>query len=197
MKNGIIRKTHMRLLVLFITLIGGCTSYMEFPIKLSSQYDGGDKIPLRAGLYMTKNFKEYMQIIGRIEYHTDVFGKFGEALSKGAESMTTKAFREVVILDQVDQEASKKVNVLITPEIDSIVSNYVGPTATVKIKWTIKDITGKVLYMNTFVGEGSGKGTSFRYPTALENAYTRAIEDHFNKAFAGISKNKWWEGATY
>lgn len=192
MNIGQIKRTHLSYLIISITLLFGCSSYMEFPINLSIKSDRTDKIPLRVGLCMDRKFKEYAPLMYNIEYHTNVYGKFGEALTKGAESMTNKAFREVVIVDNIDQAASKGVNVVIIPEIDSI--TIVEAPASVKVKWTIRDVNGKVLYMNTFVGEVKEKDCC----RLFKNYCARAIEDHFNKAFDGITKNKWWEGiATY
>ena len=179
-------------ITLSLLLVGCAPRYVEFPITSPTRSDGIRKIPLRAGLYMSNSFKELTQIMYVVDY-TSVFGRFGPAFAKGAESMAKEAFEDVVILDHPEQAAVKKTNILIIPEIDFIGFDYTASTATIKIKWSIKDIGGKVLYLNTFIGEGDGKGTSIRYPTKLANACTRAIEDHFRKALDGILKTRWWE----
>jgi hypothetical protein len=183
---------YLTFIIISITLLICCDSIaMEFPI----QSHVIAKIPLRAGLYIDKKFKD-IPIPQCDICHTKNFSesdlsiKFIEALNKGIETMTDKAFREVVIVDQLGP-VPKEVNVLIIPEIDFIGSYHIdGSTAPVKIKmkWTIKDINGKVLYMNTFIGEGIRK-KEYRYgfPCYL------AIEDQLNKAFNGITESKWWE----
>jgi hypothetical protein len=179
------------LLIIPFSLFLSCTNYVKLPIVLSLQPNDIDKIPLRAGLYMPKEFKDYTPLVGKIEFHTEIYYKIGEALSNGANEILNKAFRETVILDQEENAASKNVDVVVIPEIDSITAKSFN-FATARIKWTIRDLNKKVLYLNTFVGEGKGEG--FRGPTIMESAYTHAIEDQFNKAFFGITKNKWWEG---
>lgn len=176
-----------------IVLLTGCgPKYIEFPAALSSQSQGLVRIPLRAGLCMPPNFREFVVPMYRQDYQ-DFYGKFGEALTVGAEGMAKKAFKEVVVLAQAEEAASQRVDVVVTPAIDYIGFDYGDSTATVKVKWTVADVSGRVLYMNTFIGQGDGKGTSFRYPTKLKKACTRAIEDHFDKTLVGLSGSRWWE----
>jgi hypothetical protein len=172
-----------------VSLLFGCTQYVDFPITVT-QTDGITRIPLRAGLYMTKEFKELTPLLYKVEFHTDVFGKVGEALRNGATNLVNRSFKEAVILEQPEQAASKNLDVLVVPAIDAI-NNDIG----VKIKWTIKDMNGKIVYMNTFTGTAAGKEIKgIRFTTKVVNAWTLAIEDHFDKAYAGISGSKWWDG---
>jgi hypothetical protein len=180
-------------LIATMALFTGCApKYVEFPVTLSPQAEQIGKVPLRAGLCMPSEFREFVVPMYRQDYQTS-FGSFGKALSTGAEQVAKRIFRDVVVLGNAAEAGAQQVDVVVTPTVDRIAFNYDASTATVKVKWTITDVSGKVLYMNTFIGEGDGKGTSIRYPTKLKHACTRAINDHFDKALVGLSDKRWWQ----
>jgi hypothetical protein len=179
-----------------ILLLVGCgPQYVELPINLSLEQISIDRIPLTAGLYIEKKYSEFALPLYKVDFQT-FFVKLGEAFDTGAEEMTRKAFREVIILDGVDQTGIPKgVNVLIIPEIYSFDNDVTSTayTAEFTVKWTIKDTDGRVLYVNTFVGNGSIETGIGGASAKIRNSWSHAIEDQFNKAFNGIINNKWWE----
>jgi hypothetical protein len=182
------RNSFICFLLIILFCLTGCTKYLEFKPKLSYP-ELSNKIPLRAGLYLPTTFTEFTPPLYKVDF-TVVYGKVGKALTEGTISMTKKSFKEVVILEEQDQAAINKVDVIITPKCEHI--SYYSFPAVVKLQWTITDMNDKILYMNSFEGssnkyKGLGESISF-------TKFTFALEDQFNKAFDGITKTKWWEG---
>jgi hypothetical protein len=152
------------------------------------------QIPLRVGLYLDPKLINFIKVPAP-KYSNKI--DMGDALGKGAQYIVNKAFREVVSIYTTDPELIPKgLDALIIPEIDDIqesdemnVYKKYG-TVTVKIKWTIKDVNNKTIYVNTLTGEATYK----HWPTVQrEEGYTRAVEDQFTKAYIALTSTNWWQ----
>lgn len=157
-----------------------------------------DKIPLRAGLYLTPSFKNFSY---RYAWAHPVYVliSMGVALEGGSIRALKNIFKEVVLIDGIDLDPLKeKIDVVVTPEIVMVevkhgASTYERDVRT-SIKWSIVSVEGKEIYMNTVTGEGSFKIAMTRSRTRDEAVagYTRALQDHFLKAQDDIYSSKWW-----
>jgi hypothetical protein len=158
-----------------------------------------EKIPLRVGLYLDPKSMNYSKIVPPDYPNLKGIIHMGEALSKGAETVIGSAFKEVVNIYTKDRELIPKgLDALVIPEIEKIYDTVKTrhPEAIVSIKWSIQDINGRILYMNTFTGDVKFKFAAFVSPfERLCEAYTKAIEDQFAKAYIGITSTNWWQTA--
>lgn len=155
-----------------------------------------EKIPLRAGLYLNQYFRDFRK--------GSIF--LGYSFTKAAEEIANKAFEEVVAIDTRDPDLiPKNIEAIVIPEIEKVYGvnpaedpNRFGHYGTilVRIKWSIFDMKGRILYMNTFESEAKVRktfSTPKGFDTRLCEAYTQAIKDNFEKAFISISSTNWWK----
>ena len=183
------------LMLIFIpALLVGCQSQKVYKIQtkllIPSKEEG--KIPLRAGLYLDPKLRNYSSGIIHM----------GEALSNGAQNIIFSAFKDVVIIYTMDPELIPKgLDALVIAEIDGGYFKETSEgtvnlewTIIVKIKWTIQDTNGKTLYLNTFMGESKFRQVPrWSFFRKRCEAYTKAIEEQFTKAYIGITSANWWE----
>ena len=192
-----------RILLFIMILLCGCSTnptFVKVQINSSLPFREVEKIPLRVGLYLDPNLINYSRTPPRWEDRNFVI-QMGEALSNGAQNVTNKAFREVVNVYTIDAELLPKgLDALVIPEVDRIYGGYgterpLG-TVIVRIRWRIIDLSGKVIYMNTFGAESKWSiftTTALNYFDVLSRNYTKAIEEQFIKAYIGITSTNWWE----
>jgi len=191
--------SQLMLLIITSIFLSGCQHQKIYKMQanLSISIKEIEKIPFRVGLYIDPELMNYSM---RSRYIPGII-HLGESLSKGAENIVSKAFKETVIIYTKDPELIPKgLDALVIPEIDKIyvfgeeggIGSYT--TVIVKIKWSIIDKNGKILYINTFTGE-----EKYRRPTTIFSMFprlcegsTKATEDHFTKAFIGITSTNWW-----
>jgi hypothetical protein len=162
-----------------------------------------EKIPLRVGLYLGEYFKTFKK-----EHRGERVIYMGESLWKGAEEVADKVFEKVINVQIGDPKSIRfipeRIEALVFPEIDKIWGGYPDEiqkvfakgVVLVRIKWSIFDGKGKILYMNTFGSEGKYQkmyGTPEGIATRVCEAYTQAIKDNFAKAYVGISSTNWWQ----
>lgn len=193
------------ILIIILGFSSACRTTLNEKIRtdLSITVNEVGKIPLRVGLYLSPEFMNY----SKTPSHYSESGRIqmGEALSKGAEDITNKAFKQVVTIYKTDPESFPKgLDAIIIPEVEKTYGGFVGEltrqysyyqTVTVKLKWTIKDMNQKTLYTNTFTTEVEYRNDPvFGQRERLLKAYTKAIEDQFAKAFSGITSINWWGG---
>ena len=182
--------------IVILSLLSGCVHPKNVQISLPIPVEETEKIPLRAGLYLDKQFTNYS-----ITYLAVI--NVGEALSKGAENIINKAFQEGVTIYTTDLTMIPKgLDVLVIPEIDRIyvyehgLGSYWSNTSVIaRIKWRIQDMNGKIVFMNTFTGEDMYKRPANIYSMSSRacKGAAKALENHFTKAFVGLTSIKWWE----
>jgi hypothetical protein len=165
-----------------------------------------EKIPLSVALYMDRPLSVWVYDpcidIGSAPGSCLFEISMGAALSDGAEFVAREAFKDVIIIDSTEAKIiSEELEALVIVEVDKIYSNetikmtfsHYG-TVTVRLKWTIQDPKGKKIYFNTFVGEAKYR----RAPTItmgerMKEAFSKASEEQFRKAFEGITSARWWK----
>ncbi|MBI5756566.1 MAG: hypothetical protein HZA12_06535 [Nitrospirae bacterium] len=166
-----------------------------------------DKIPLRAGIYLSPGFKKFsykdVYLRGALGQEFYALISMGDALEGGSILALKNIFKEVVLIDGMDPEPLKeKIDVVVTPEVVKVEVKllYVGineRAVRASIKWSIVSVEGKEIYVNTVTGEGSYKlplwlGGKDAPVEAAVPGYIRALQDHFLKAQDDIYSNKWW-----
>jgi hypothetical protein len=157
-----------------------------------------DKIPLRAGIYVSQNT---MAPISMWYYH-DQPNRLSppvvvvNAMSNAFDTIMDRSFKQVSKLSKSDLTATQEnIDVIVIPELTELKYTFVdiGVLAqrikvTLKMKWSIKDRNNKILYMNTFSTETIGDK---REP--IEKIHEKAITDNFNQAYLAITSSRWWQ----
>lgn len=155
------------------------------------------KIPLKAQLYMEKRFRNFT-LSGKKFKNVEL----GEGLSRGAEEALMEIFNEVAAIKaerplkevfnefaKINREADiykKNQEIIVLPEILDVfwVSSDVEDSQFhIICKWTIFDIKGRILYVNTIDSVGM-KG---------KTQYAQAAEDLYKKLITQMYASKWWE----
>lgn len=183
-KKGIV---NLLLLLIAILTIGGCAIKIE---NLDIMLPSSDKIPLRVGLYMSPEFRNYIYSKQGAKFH------IGEGLSIGAEKALKQVFNEVVIINNKSDISNQNIKAVISPEILdvdlSISYNDVIYFFRTSCRWTISGADSKVYYNDTITGVG--KHNSFASGTTrAKKALTNAIENHYFKFIEQMLSSKWWE----
>lgn len=191
---------HAILVVTTIITISGCApALVPTNYNILSPTLRSDRIPLKAGLYLSAKFKK-AALIGNKGGRDSVI-LIGESLAAGATRTIPLAFEDMVILESSDSKNNKGINVIITPEIVDLENVLVGFPPMSKwesrlsCKWTIKNLDGDVVYLNTIIGEGRYKAftTAFTYRNRLAQSMLPAIQDHYEKLLADLLARHWWE----
>jgi len=165
-----------------------------------------DKIPLRAGLYLKPDIRNYSKKGPIASFVTHTTFSMGDALSSGSERVLRNIFKDVVIIDQLESDLStKNIDVIVTPELVGIygqakmIDGSKVPKAVNQLvmKWNIVSPDGKIIYVNTITGEGLQK-LSFSFTSAgiaedEKNNMLMLIKDQFQKAQEDIYSSGWWK----
>ena len=168
---------------LLLTTIGCSFAIRDYELQEVSS----PKIPLRVGLYMAPSFRNYLD--NRIQ--------LGEGMRKGAEEAARKAFEDVVMIDSLSSAEipRREIKAIASPEIVGA-GIVLDPTLIqtsiryqITVKWTIWSPDGKIIYMNTFRGEGISRA---HFPS-IETSTTLAAKEQYDKFLAHIVSHRWWE----
>lgn len=116
------------LLLIAILTIEGCAVKIE---NLDIMLPSSDKIPLRVGLYMSPEFRNYTYSIGGGKY------QIGEGLSIGAEKALKQVFNEVVIINNKSDISNQDIKAVISPEILDVDVKDPPEPMRILCKWTI------------------------------------------------------------
>jgi hypothetical protein len=169
-----------------ILVTSGChAGIREYTLQASPS----PRIALRVGLYMSPAFRAYRD---------NLVGELGDGMRRGAEQAARQAFEEVVIIDSLSSAEipRRAIKAIVSPEIVKVGAVAWGVpgwlTYEITCTWTIWSADGKVVYMNTFTGTGTGR--AFVASTRVSTAMTFAAKDQYNKFLAHVASNRWWEG---
>lgn len=171
-----------------------------------SNAEVANKIPLRAGLYLSPTIKNYLRRGPLASFVIHVSFSMGDALSNGSERMLRNIFQDVVIIDQFKNDLSaENIDVVVTPEVVGIFSKGKMPSDSVVpqvilqfvVKWNIVSLDGKNIYMNSITGECLQKKsysfTSGGIEEDEKNNMLLLIKDQFQKAQDDIYTSGWWK----
>lgn len=197
---------------MLILVICSCGTTKEIKINIPNDFqmtnvEVAEKIPLRAGLYISPSIKNFEKKGGIFMPYVMVFSfPIGDAMSIGCEKTLRNIFRNVVLIDRLDSDLSKKdIDVLIIPELSGLIqeresARVIGPVKPVVhmvMKWKIVSTDGKNIYFNTIKGGGT-----LMFPicytldgqTEVErNSMLFVMKDLFQKSQDDIYSNAWWK----
>ena len=160
-----------------------------------------DKIPLKAGLYLSQDFRDAIYPIhfwGGVAFATAFAG---DALCNSSEKIMQNIFQEVMILDSTNkapERTSQKYDVIIAPQIVNLdyeirTSGLTGwHIVQTVIKWDIASSDGKEIYAGTMKSDEirvKNPGKSNRIDLCLKPS----LKDNFQKAQEDIYTNGWWK----
>jgi hypothetical protein len=181
----------IRLWIFFVCVLlmtGGCASFevRDFDLEPPSS----TKIPLRVGLYMSTEFRNYRT------YGLGADQRLGDGMRQAAERTVKLVFEDVVLIDSVSSIEIPRIGIkaIISPEIVGAVLLQNLPFLSryqITCKWTIWTPDGKIAYMNTFRGEGTDN--SFVGTTRIDKSMTLAAKEQYQKFLVHILSTKWWE----
>ncbi|MCL5885099.1 MAG: hypothetical protein M1377_07155 [Deltaproteobacteria bacterium] len=156
-----------------------------------------EKIPLRAGLYLSPSFQRRVFVGNLVGAPHGI--AIGGAMTTGAVRTMKTVFRETAVIENDNTATTwKEADVIVSPEI--LETNYRGfafshAETFVMCKWTIAGRDGRTYYVNTI----TGKGYLDKWPGGpygrdkMNEAMVLAIQDHYQKLAVDLLKNKWWE----
>jgi hypothetical protein len=165
-----------------------------------------DKIPLRAGLYLKPDMKNYVKKgpLGSAVTHTSFL--MGDALCGGSERMLRNIFKDVLVIDHLESDLSaRNIDVIVTPDLVGITaqnkmvegSRLINRVIELVIKWNIVSLDGKSIYVNTITGESPAKASFSFLSSGIEederNNMLRVVKDQFRKAQDDLYNNGWWK----
>ena len=178
-------------LVTLVACLSGCTVHHAIRGNLNvPKTTVAAKIPLRVGLYMSPNFRKdtFFAVMTIHEVH------LGEGMSRGAEKACRAAFEEVVLLEEEQTDLTKwNLDAVIHPVITERSVRLIGGltySCSMNAKWTIIDLDGNILYVNSFPGEHIIKAPTSDIWT---KCMTSAVEEHYEKLLSHLLSVNWWE----
>jgi len=187
------------IMVWLIVLWGCAPAIVSTDIKIGADPSSVRKIPLKAGLLFSEQFRKAAFVGNKGGRETPI--AIGDSLVEGAKQAVGMAFSDVVVLESTGAGNAGDIAVIVTPEIVTLENVLVGfpPVSKwntrVSCKWTIKTFQGEQKYLNTIVGEGHYEAftTGFTYGTRLAESMVPAIQDHYKKLLVDITTRPWWE----
>lgn len=190
---------HLLIFLAMLMFLSACTHTFQIPVDLYKDRKEENKIPLRVGLWMPTDFLSYTYTKKVPMGMGDKFVfPLGEVFSKMSERMVETAFQETVTLSSLDDAIAKNIKVVIFPQIQMI--DIAAPPRAwayyrtmVIIKWTAVAPTGRIIWVNTFKGEGEVKVSYSHRKRNVCKCMQLAVEDHFSKALDGIVSSTWWQ----
>ena len=159
------------------------------------------KIPLHVGLYLTPQFKQFTFKGGKGGIHDPFTISIGDTMCSYAESSLKELFLDVSIINDLEQDPKiNHVDVIIMPEIidiDSIVDTWKPDywKSNVTCKWSIKNINGIYLYLNTIVGINYYRpkfGFTNNDNDSVKEGVILAIQNHYQRLIDDIIQINWW-----
>jgi hypothetical protein len=202
----IIMKTKLKTLVVDLCLLSIILSLTSCatnePVLIPNNIDitsteFNNKIPLRAGLYLSQQYRNAFYPIRQIQVFIGT-ALAGDALSYNSEKIMRNIFQEVIILDSMGNIpglADRKYDVIVSPEIVTLRSDLGGSTrwtcwclAQTSIKWNIVSPEGKEIYISTI------KSDEIKIPKGYYvDCIQTSLKDLFQKSQEDIYKNNWWK----
>lgn len=205
----------MKKIAIFITilLLMSC-AVSEFSIRenFSIPKPIPVKLPLNAGIYLTSELCNFKAI--EEQRHYKELYLFGESICYGIKKMSDNIFIEKTMLTDTIN-INSNIDVIIIPKVVQSDVIQLGMKEKIRIllriKYSIIDNNKKVLWIDTYQGEGINKWRKSFFlflficpPLFYYDAYVKgkedietclrmALEDHFINASQGILSSRFWE----
>jgi hypothetical protein len=161
-----------------------------------------NKIPLRGGLYLSKDFRNAKY---PIRDRATFFGvvSAGDTLCYNSEKIMKNIFQEITVLESMritSESKSQEYDVIITPEVvkldyQLITTIPVRCLVETVIKWNIASPEGKEIFISTIRSDEvkiSGPKEERCIKPSLENNFRKAQEDIYS---SGWWIKQWWKNS--
>ncbi|MGD1276905.1 MAG: hypothetical protein ABR964_06755 [Tepidisphaeraceae bacterium] len=184
-------------LLLVVAAAGGCKTMNEIKPHPALAGPPGN-IPLRAGLYLSPvlcRLQVPMWREGTLISLNTQYAVLGPALAADSETVVRRAFQHAVLVNSPDPtQMSPDLDVLVIPEPEQVGVGLEG--AVLRMRWTVKNRAGRTVYLNSFrSAKYSGYNDTFfawEHRSQAIAAMDSAMEEQFNKAFAGMTTSPWY-----
>lgn len=197
-KMEIVTHLFVQFIILLSLVSCGGPVRMNIPVGQLDVAPPEQKIPLKAGLYLSQAFRSTQTplAIGGNKFG-DIY--IGEALSSAAEKMMRNLFREVTVLDKhgnSQDSTAMTYDVIVTPQVELFEFRHVKVgfltarwTTQNVITWRIVSPEGKELYQNT-IRSDEIKISWFdpKHPEPIIETF----KGQFQEAQKDIYANGWW-----
>lgn len=197
------------LILVSFPCFGCATGFTEYHIRLPSDFEMSatavkDKIPLRAGLYLKPNIKNYVY---ELPHTTKYSITMGDALSSGCERILRNIFQDVILVDEMNVESLRRnTDIIVTPQlIGGLSGQYKVPegydkkktVSQMTMQWDIVSHVGKLIYTTSIKGEAIVKPIMSFFASSIrekekENRL-RLLNDLFQKSQDDIYSSGWWK----
>lgn len=183
-----------RLQILFLVLVlVSCTHIIKVPLEPVENYLQKKKINLNVALHITEELKN-----AKWERHSmgDTWIlPLGDAFVQNAELMSRELFTNVIVKNDITSLHESEVDAILTPKM-ILVEQSIGVTAfsdntiTTMFEWSLKDLKGDIVWVDTIKGEATTHGGNiFTYKKNYKKRVKALIEDLFQKSFQAISSS--------
>lgn len=183
-----IRRAQGAVVLLTILFITGCAQIVYDIPNEPVSHPQINKLNLRVGLSLSEELR-------RAKWERPGYGitvTVGETLTLNAEVMAHALFSSVVaVTNNTIEPVEARVEAVLTPRMVSFVRTQLASPhfgeqiSTIILKWTLKDVKGNMIWVDTIAGEGRGKGTHRKAEEQIE----ALVEDLFQKSFQAISSS--------
>jgi hypothetical protein len=178
-------KSYYRAFVLIFALssflVAGCTHIIQPPKQTFTAYVGQEKIHLKLGLNITD---ELLKAKSENHFMGDTFViPIGNSIAANASVLARHVFDDVVDMRNGQLAPNETVSAILTPKVAYInrtmgASNFGESIVDIKVEWTLSDLHGNTIWVDTIDGQSSGS-TGWSNPRtvlkkALENLLLRS-----------------------
>ena len=174
--------------------LAGCTHVYHPPKEPVRGYASTNKVPLTVELYLSDELraaKWERQVMG------DTFRvPLGEAFARNAEVVAREAFSEVVVTNGAAGPGKTGCGAVLIPRMVVAEENmaawaFGSETLTVLLEWTLKNVQGNTVWVDTIKGEGEAHaGNVFTHSSNAEQRVKAMVEDLFRKSFQAMSSSR-------
>jgi hypothetical protein len=194
------KRTVVLLSLISLVMCAGCSKAIVPTAFEIQEPPSASKIPLRAALYLSPQFKKKAIVANKGGMDTILV--IGDAMANGAERSLRGVFQKLVIVDNINPDiAGQGIAAIVTPEMVDSENRQVGfpPKAKwdsrIVCKWTISRPDGKLLYMNTITGEGHYEAftTAFSFGEHLGKSIIPAVQNHYKNLTTNLLTAQWWQ----
>lgn len=169
-------------------LVAGCTHMIEPPKQPFTAYVGLEKIHLKVGLNITD---ELLKAKGESYFMGDTWViPIGSSIAANAGVLARHVFDDVVDLSNGQLPANQTVAAILTPKVAFInrtmgVTSFSESIVDIKVEWTLSDLHGNTIWVDTIDGQSSGSRTWTNPKTVLK----KALENLLLKSEQAISSS--------
>lgn len=188
MKRNLLLPGLLPLLTLSLAFTG-CTHTIRPPQTPYLGYATQQKIPLKVALNLTDELRK-----SKYERHSMGYVwviPIGDSVAQNAGVLARHAFADVVGVNNGAQPPNGPVDAILTPKV-AYLNRTQGATSfgksivSLKLEWTLTDVAGKTIWLDTITGESSGS-TGWTDP---EKVLKAALEDALTKSQQAISSSE-------